>query len=75
MADANTGKAIEYKQYKEGKVYKSSDIENEVLLDKQLLAEGTMNEIEWVFKGCEPSGPLRQLLVSGENKIKITLIP
>jgi hypothetical protein len=28
--------------------------ENEVLLDKQLLAEGTMSEIEWVFKGCEP---------------------
>jgi hypothetical protein len=44
-------------------------------MDKQLLAEGAMNEIEWVFKGCEPSAPLQQLLESGNYKIKITLLP
>jgi hypothetical protein len=46
-----------------------------VLLDKALLEQGTMTEIEWVFKACEPSGPLRQLLESGTYPIKIKIIP
>jgi hypothetical protein len=75
IADRSTGKAVEFKKYSEGKVYKSKDIENEVLLDKALLEQGTMTEIEWVFKACEPSGPLRQLLESGTYPIKIKIIP
>ncbi len=75
IADRSTGKAVEFKKYSESKVYKSKDIENEVLLDKALLEQGTMTEIEWVFKACEPSGPLRQLLESGTYPIKIKIIP
>ncbi len=75
IADRSTGKAVEFKKYSEGKVYKSKDVENEVLLDKALLEQGTMTEIEWVFKACEPSGPLRQLLESGTYPIKIKIIP
>ena len=75
IADRSTRKAVEFKQYSEGKVYKSKDIENEVLLDKTLIEQRIMTDIEWVFKGCEPSGPLRKLLEAGPYPIKIKIIP
>jgi len=75
IADQSTRRAIEFKQYNEGKVYKSADVETEVLLDKILLKDGQMADIEWVFKGCTPSSPLRQLLEAGPNVIRIKLIP
>lgn len=75
IADQSTRRAIEFKQYNEGKVYKSADVETEVLLDKEILKNGTMTDIEWVFKGCTPSIPLRQLLEAGPNPIRIKIIP
>lgn len=70
-----TRKAKEVKEYLGGKVYKSEDIANEVLRDKELISDGRLVEMEWVFKGCEPSGPLRALLESGSNPITIIIIP
>ncbi|AEE54193.1 hypothetical protein [Haliscomenobacter hydrossis] len=55
-------KAIEFKAYAEKTVYKTKDIELEVLKDAQLLKDGKINSLEWVFKGCEPSGPLDAFL-------------
>ncbi len=65
----------EFKEYSSGKVYRSEDIRSEVARDKQLLEDAQLLEMEWVFKGCEPSGPLRALLESDPNPIKIVLIP
>jgi len=65
----------EFKEYSSGKVYRSADIRSEVARDKQLLEELQILEMEWVFKGCEPSGPLRTLLESLPNPITIILIP
>ncbi len=73
--DADNLKAKEFKQYSSGKVYNSKDIKAEVLADKQLLENGTLIEMEWVFKGCEPSGPLKALLESEPNPITIVYIP
>lgn len=70
-----TKQAKEFKEYFGGKVYKSDDIVNEVLRDKQLMADRVITDMEWVFKGCEPSGPLEMLLKSGSNPIKIVKIP
>lgn len=70
-----TGYAKEFKEYYGGKVYRSDDIVNEVLRDKQLMADRVITDMEWVFKGCEPSGPLEILLKSGPNPIKIVKIP
>lgn len=59
-------KAIEFKEYVEGVVYKSEDIELEALKDAFLRDNGLddVREVEWVFKGCVPSGPLEQLLLN-----------
>ena len=65
----------EFKEYSSGKVYRSPDIGSEVARDKQLLEDGQLLEMEWVFKGCEPSGPLKTLLESSPNPITIVLIP
>lgn len=65
----------EFKEYSSGKVYRSEDIRSEVARDKQLLEDGQLLEMEWVFKGCEPSGPLRTLLESSPNPITVVLIP
>jgi len=73
--DADNLRGKEFKQYSSGKVYNSKDIKAEVLADKQLLENGTLVEMEWVFKGCQPSGPLRKLLELTPNPIKIILIP
>ena len=73
--DAINRRAKEFKEYFGGKVYRSDDIVNEVLRDKQLMADRVITDMEWVFKGCEPSGPLEILLKSGPNPIKIVKIP
>jgi hypothetical protein len=62
-------KAIEYKEYS-GTVYKSEDIEIEALKDAFLLQNNQLRSIEWVFKGCKPSQPLRDLL----RNLNITVI-
>jgi len=62
IADISTKRAKEFKEYSSGKVYNSSDIRREVAMDKALLLSNKMNEIEWVFKGCVPSGPLNDAL-------------
>jgi len=60
---------IEVKSYETGKVYATEDIRNEVGLDKYLVEQGW--KMEWVFKGCEPSTPLKQLLEEANIKIRI----
>ncbi len=73
IADVQAKKAKEFKEYSSEKVYNSADIRREVAMDKALLVTKQMNEIEWVFKGCKPSGPLEKALKGA--KIKINLIP
>jgi len=65
----------EFKEYSSGKVYRSKDIVSEVMRDKQLLETSQLLEMEWVFKGCEPSGPLKALLESSPNPITIVYLP
>lgn len=60
----------EVKAYETGVVYATEDIKNEVMLDAQLV-QNTW-QIEWIFKGCTPSGPLETLL--NNANIKITLV-
>jgi len=71
IADESDLRGIEFKEYSEGKVYASEMIRKEVELDGLLVSTRGW-EMEWVFKGCEPSGPLRKLLE--DRGIKITLI-
>ncbi len=73
--DEANARGKEFKEYSSGKVYRSEDIRSEVIRDKQLMEDGMLVEMEWVFKGCEPSGPLKTLLESGPNPITIVLIP
>ena len=60
IADEIAEKGIEVKEYSSGKVYNSVDIRNEVELDKLLVDDDWV--IEWMFKGCSPSGPLETSL-------------
>jgi len=69
----NIKKGKEFKEYSSGKVYNSFDIRRELAMDKALLLTGRLNEIEWVFKGCTPSGPLEAALL--DAGILINLIP
>jgi hypothetical protein len=64
-------KGIEFKEYSEGKVYATEMIRREVELDG-LLVRTRGWEMEWIFKGCEPSGPLKKLIE--DAGIKITLL-
>ncbi len=73
IVDEDTFKGIEFKEYSSGKVYRSPDIRRENALDAELLDLEELDEIEWIFKGCEPSTPLRTDLES--LGIKITLLP
>jgi hypothetical protein len=59
---------VEFKSYETGKVYASADIRAEIELDRLLVKNDW--QIEWVFKDCELSEPLEQLL--NEAGIKIT---
>ncbi len=71
IVDIQAKRAIEFKEYSSGKVYNSIDIRKEVALDKALLLSGQMDNIEWVFKGCTPSGPLEKALKEANISIKL----
>ncbi len=73
IVDEDAFKGIEFKEYSSGKVYRSPDIRREYALDGKLLQDDLLDEIEWIFKGCEPSAPLRTDLEA--LGIKITLLP
>jgi hypothetical protein len=59
----DTGHAIEFKEYSEGIVYKTADIEAEAYKDAWLVSNGKISSAKWIFKDCEPSGPLKALLM------------
>lgn len=59
----------EIKDYTSQNASKSYDIEKEALMDIELLKSGAITEIEWVFLGNGPSGPLKKLLKEGGIKI------
>jgi len=72
IADPNLLKAIEIKSYETGRVYATQAIRKEIIADSYLVnIDGW--EIEWVFKGCDLSQPLRELLE--DANIVITIIP
>ena len=72
IADVQARKAKEFKEYSSGKVYNSADIRREVAMDEELLLDGDLfDEIEWVFKGCTPSGPLEKALIDAGILIKL----
>ncbi|MBK7130955.1 MAG: fibronectin type III domain-containing protein [Crocinitomicaceae bacterium] len=72
IADPALLKAVEIKSYESGRVYATQAIRNEIIADSYLVnVDGW--EIEWVFKGCDLSQPLRQLLEAAN--INITIIP
>ncbi len=73
IVDEDAFKGIEFKEYSSGKVYRSPDVIREYTLDGKLLKDDLLDEIEWIFKGCEPSGPLRTDLET--LGIKIILLP
>lgn len=73
IVDEDVFKGIEFKEYSSGKVYRSPDVIREYTLDGKLLKDDLLDEIEWLFKGCEPSGPLRTDLEA--LGIKIILLP
>lgn len=67
----NVKKAIEVKEYSSGKVYYSEkSIKTQVALDAELLDSKEFLSIEWVFKGCEPSKPLKDALIAAGVTIK-----
>jgi hypothetical protein len=70
IADETLKKAVEIKSYETGKVYATEIIRGEVSADK-FLVEMQNWKIEWVFKGCEPSQPLRELLEEADIIIKV----
>ncbi|HCX20466.1 MAG: hypothetical protein CMB80_05925 [Flammeovirgaceae bacterium] len=70
IADEARSKGVEFKEYSEGKVYASEMIRKEVELDA-ILVNDRFWELEWVFKNCEPSGPLRKLLEDAGITIKL----
>jgi hypothetical protein len=51
-------------------VYATEIIRGEVSADK-FLVEMQNWKIEWVFKGCEPSQPLKELLDEADIIIKV----
>ncbi|GAB5417727.1 MAG: hypothetical protein Crog4KO_27130 [Crocinitomicaceae bacterium] len=61
IADLKLKKGIEVKSYETGKVYATEVIKGELHADKFLVINEFW-EIEWIFKSCKPSGPLRTLL-------------
>ena len=57
-----TKKAVEVKDYKSQKVYRSKEIEKEALMDIELFKAGEIDDMDWIFLDKGPSGPLEQLL-------------
>jgi hypothetical protein len=72
IADKVVRKGVEVKSYETGKVYATQIIIGELNADKFLI-NNDLWQIEWVFKSCEPSQPLRTLLE--EAGITIKLVP
>lgn len=70
IADKVAKKGVAVKSYETGKVYATEAIKGELKADKYLV-DNDFWQIEWVFKGCEPSQPLRTLLVQGGITIKL----
>jgi hypothetical protein len=70
IADKVARKGVEVKSYETGKVYATDAIKGELNADKYLI-DNDFWQIEWVFKGCEPSQPLRTLLEQGGITIKL----
>jgi hypothetical protein len=70
IADKVARKGVEVKSYETGKVYATEAIKGELNADKYLI-DNDFWQIEWVFKGCEPSQPLRTLLEQGGITIKL----
>lgn len=69
IANIPAKKGIEVKSCESGKVYATEAIRNELNADKFLI-QNEFWQIEWVFKGCEPSQPLRTLLEEAGIVIK-----
>jgi hypothetical protein len=72
IADIVLKRGVEVKSYETGKVYATEIIKGELSADKFLI-DNDFWKIEWVFKGCEPSQPLKLLL--DQANITIKLIP
>ncbi len=70
IADKVAKKGVEVKSYETGKVYATEDIKGELFADKYLI-DNDFWQIEWVFKGCLPSQPLRSLLEQAGITIKL----
>lgn len=70
IADKIAKKGVEVKSYETGKVYATEAIKGELNADKYLI-ENEFWQIEWVFKGCEPSQPLKTLLEQAGITIKL----
>jgi len=70
ICDKIAKKGVEVKSYETGKVYATQDIKGELNADKYLV-DNDFWQIEWVFKGCEPSQPLRTLLEQAGITIKL----
>jgi hypothetical protein len=71
IADIGLKRAVEVKSYEGGTVYATPDIKNEVSMDAQLVKIGW--QVEWAFKACKPSAPLRTLLT--DSKITVKEVP
>ncbi|WP_320002408.1 hypothetical protein [Shiella aurantiaca] len=70
IADEARSKGVEFKEYSGGKVYASEMIRKEVELDG-ILVNDRFWEMEWIFKNCEPSAPLRKLLDDAGISVKL----
>lgn len=70
IADKVARKGVEVKSYETVKVYATEAIKGELNADKFLI-DNDFWQIEWVFKGCEPSQPLRTLLEQAGITIKL----
>jgi Domain of unknown function (DUF4157) len=65
LAKPVTREGVEVKAYREGTVYRSPDVVDEVERDAKIVKEMHW-KITWIFVDCEPSGPLvEQLRRSG----------
>jgi hypothetical protein len=69
ISDLARQKGVEVKAYETGTVYNTDDMKAEYAMDAKLIKAGW--QMEWVFLGCVPSGPLKAELE--QRGIKITL--
>lgn len=71
IADPAKNKGVEVKAYESGKVGSDSHVLKEIELDGKLIKQKDW-EIEWIFKGCEPTDSIRAALEAAGIKITIT---